>query len=431
MSAATWKKSLLLLQGALLCTGARRITSILRVLGLSEERRFEKYHRVLNRDKWSCALSAKILLGLLIPLLPEGFPILIAVDETLERRKGKKIRAKGCYRDAIRSTEKKVVTCFGLKWICMALIVPLPWNKRPWALPFMTVLAPSKQSNEQRGRKHRTVVDWTQIMVKLVSRWIKRKWILVGDGAYACIALGHRCNLSNVTLISRLRLDANLYDFPGRVPEGQCGRKPAKGKKLMKLKKRAQDRHQKWVESEINWYGGKKKTLTYVTGISLWYKAGERPLPVRWVLVIDPEKPDRPEAFFSTDTAMNATKIIEYFVLRWNIEGTFQEARAHLGVETQRQWSDKAIGRTTPVLFGMYSLACLMAKTLSQSTPLYPAMASWYHKQNQATFSDVIALVRRAIWSEKYLSNSTVQGEAIKIPRHEFNSLINQLAMAS
>jgi hypothetical protein len=136
MRMTTWLKAETLLIGALLCQGPRRISSILRVLGKSNERRFEKYHRVLNRDKGSCAIGAKILLGLLVALLPSDFPIIIAVDETLERRKGKMIKAKGCYRDAVRSTEKRVVKCFGLKWICMALIIPLPWNDRPWALLF-------------------------------------------------------------------------------------------------------------------------------------------------------------------------------------------------------------------------------------------------------------------------------------------------------
>jgi len=159
MSASVWSKSQTLLIGALLCRGPRRVTSILRVLGMSDEKRFEKYPRVLNRDQCSCALGAKILLGLLIALLPTKTPILIVIDETLERRKGKKINAKGCYRDAVRSIEKTVVKCFGLKWICMALIVPLPWSKRPWALPFLTGLAPSKQANAERGRTHRTIVD--------------------------------------------------------------------------------------------------------------------------------------------------------------------------------------------------------------------------------------------------------------------------------
>jgi len=155
----TWAHVQVLLMGAILCQGARRVSSILRVMGLSQEKRFEKYHRVMNRAKWSSLAGAKILLGLLIQLLPASLPILIVVDDTIERRKGKKIKAKGCYRDACRLTEKLIVKCFGLKWVCLMLIVPLPWCKRPWALPFMTILAPSKKANKTANRPHKTSID--------------------------------------------------------------------------------------------------------------------------------------------------------------------------------------------------------------------------------------------------------------------------------
>src|SRR3990167_3036276 len=136
----TWCHMQVLLLGAILCQGARRVSTILRIMGLGQDKRFEKYHRVLNRSQWNCISGAKILLGLLIQLLAESWPILIVVDDTIERRSGKKIKAKGCYRDACRSTQKLVIKCFGLKWVCFMLIVPLPWCKRPWALPFMTIL---------------------------------------------------------------------------------------------------------------------------------------------------------------------------------------------------------------------------------------------------------------------------------------------------
>ena len=359
MTTPTWLKTQEMIIGALLCRGARSVTSILRILGKAEEPRFEKYHRVLNRDRWSCALMAKILLGLLIALLPADFPIVVLVDETLERRRGKQIKAKGYCRDAVRSSEKTVVKCMGLKWICLMLLVPLPWSNRPWALPFLTVLAPSKKANEARGRRHRTTVDWTRVMVRLVARWIRRSWLLIGDGAYACIALGHHCNGFGVTLISRLRLDANLHEAPPSVPPGRKGRKPAKGERIASLSEQTKDASLPWRDVTVKWYGGDRKTLRILTGRHLWYKAGEKPLWIRWVLTVDPDKPDRPEAFFSTDADMAAPSVIEWFVLRWNVEVTFEEARAHLGVETQRQWSDNAIGRTTPVLMGLYSLACL------------------------------------------------------------------------
>jgi len=142
-----WTHAQLMVIGAILCPGKRTVTSTLKVMGLSSEKRFTNFHRVLNMAKWSSLQGSKILLGLIVHLLPPGWPILIGIDETIERRKGKKIKAKGCYRDAVRSTEKNVVKCFGLKWISMMLIVPVPWSERFWALPFLTVLAPSKSSN--------------------------------------------------------------------------------------------------------------------------------------------------------------------------------------------------------------------------------------------------------------------------------------------
>ena len=118
----------------------------------------------------------------------------ILVDETIERRKGNKIKAKGVYRDAVRSSKSVVIKCFGLKWICMMLIVPLPWSKRPWALPFLTVLAPSKKANENAGRRHKTAIAWATQMVLMVSKWLgQRSWILVGDGAYACVNFALGC----------------------------------------------------------------------------------------------------------------------------------------------------------------------------------------------------------------------------------------------
>jgi hypothetical protein len=185
--------------------------------GLGQARRFEKYHRVLSRAHWSGRQGAKILLGLLVRLMPPWWPVLIVVDETVERRQGHKIKAKGRYRDAVHSTQKVVVKCYGLKWISMMVLVPLPWSARPWALPLLTVLAPLQRANEAAGKRHKTSIDWTVQMVKQIARWLdQRRWVLIGDGGFACVHLALTCVdlVVPVTLISRLRLDAQLYDFP-------------------------------------------------------------------------------------------------------------------------------------------------------------------------------------------------------------------------
>ena len=384
-SLPVWRHVQVLVVGALLCRGTRTITAVLRVMGLKGEKRFGKYHRVLSRAHWSGLAGARMLLGLLIALLPPGWPILIGIDETIERRKGRKIKAKGVYRDAVRSTEKHVIKCLGLKWVSMMLLVPLPWSSRPWALPFLTLVAPSRAANEKANKPHRTTVDWAWRMARLVSRWLDRPWVLIGDGAYACVRFAQRCQCQGVTLIARLRIDTVLYDFPAPVPEGRRGRRPKKGKRQPSLKARASQAG--WTLTDVRWYGGERKQLWLLTGVSLWYSSGLTPLPIRWVLVVDPQGQARTEAFFSTDINLAAETIVAWFVLRWNVEVTFEESRRHLGVETQRQWSDLAIARTTPVLFGLFSLVCLMAHRLLATDSLPLQSTAWYAK-SEATFSD-------------------------------------------
>ncbi len=430
-SRPVWEHAQVLLVGAILCRGPRTVASALRTLGLSDERRFEKYHRVLNRARWSALQGAQLLLGLLVRWLPAGWPILIVVDETIERRQGAQIKAKGCYRDAIRSSHKQVVKCFGLKWISMMLILALPWSQRPWALPFLTVLAPGARANQQVGKRHKTTIDWTIQMLQVVSRWLEHRcWVLIGDGGYACVRLAWACLENQVILVSRLRLDARLYDFPGSVAPGKRGPKPRKGQRLAVLKSLVEDGEQAWREAQVRWYGGELKWVRLLTGSCLWHTPGERPVPVRWVLVVDPVGKARTEAFFSTGLELAPEQIIEWFVLRWNVEVTFEEGRRHLGMETQRQWSEKAIARSTPALLGLFSLVCLMAHRLSQLMPLMPHSTAWYRKED-VTFSDILAGVRRAIWAGKYFDNSRVREDQVIFSSDEWEVLLDQLSSAA
>jgi DDE superfamily endonuclease len=162
-----WDHAQLLLLGAILAPGPRTVTTALRAMGLAAERRFTNYHRVLNRATWSGRQASRILLGLLITgLLPPGAPIILGADDTVERRSGRKINAKGCYRDAVRSSTSHVIRCFGLKWVSMMLLVAVPWSRRVWALPFLTALC---WPADKRGqRRHKTSVDWVRQMSQQV-----------------------------------------------------------------------------------------------------------------------------------------------------------------------------------------------------------------------------------------------------------------------
>ena len=433
-SERVWDWAQILVAGAILAPGKRTVTSALRVMGLSEEQQFQNYHRVLNRARWSAFDISRILLGLLVRVFVEmGIPLVVGVDETLERRKGDKIKAKGVFRDSARSSRKYTVFSFGLRWVSMMVLVLVPWSTRVWALPFLTVLAPSKRTNQANGKRHKTSIDWTMQMITAVRRWVPDSIIvLVTDGGLAAIKLGLRCaRFANpVTYISRLRLDARLFDEPGPQPPGKRGCKPKKGKRQPSLNQRLKDPRTKWRKISIPWYGGKELEIEIAAGASLWHTPGFDPLPIRWVLVRDPLGQFDPTAFFSTDQTLAPLQILIYFIMRWSLEVTFEEARAHLGMETQRQWSDLAIARTTPALLGLFSLITLLAHQLTGDQPLPVRTAAWYQKQ-EATFSDAIALVRRHLWMETEFANSLPQQGLVQFPAPVLAGLVDTICYST
>ena len=343
----TWLKAQILLVGAILAPGQRTVASALRVMGLSDDCNYARYHQVLNRAVWSPREAARILLLLLLQHLDQGDgPLIFGIDETLERRRGPKIKSLGMYRDAVRSSRSHLVKASGLRWISLMWLGQVPWAGRYWALPFLTVLAPSARYYRQRGRRHKKLTDWARQMVLQLRRWLpQRSLVLVGDGGYAVLDLLHCCQslAQPVTLIARLRLDAALYEpAPPRQP-GQNGRPPLKGRRLPALKALLDLPTVSWVEVSAAWYNGTTRTVELTSQTAVWYRSGKPPVPLRWVLVRDPQGEFATQALLCTDLAVDPVQILEWFVLRWQLEVTFQEVRAHLGVETQRQWSDRAI----------------------------------------------------------------------------------------
>lgn len=425
-----WDLVQIMVVGAILAPGKRTVTAVLRVMGLSEEKQFQNYHRILNRAKWSGLVVSQILLGLIVTtFVGLEAPVVIGVDETLERRKGEKIKAKGVFRDSARSSAKHTVHSFGLRWVSMMVLVAVPWSKREWGLPFLTVLAPSEKTNEANGQRHKTSLDWIMQMISAVRRWLPgKKLVLVTDGGLVAIKLGLRCaNFANpVTYISRLRLDAQLYDPPGPQPQGKPGPKPKKGQRQASLKQSLSDPQTHWHRARIAWYGGKQRLIEYATATALWHTSGFDPLPLRWVLVRDPLGQFDPAAFFATDPEANPCQILEYFISRWGLEVTFQEAHPHLGLETQRQWSDLAIARTTPALLGLFSIITLLAHQLTQDQPFPVRSAAWYVKP-EPTFSDAIALVRRYLWFNTQFPNSPPSPGLVEIPNPVLAGLIDNL----
>ena len=427
-----WVKVLVV--GAILTPQKRTVSAVLRVMGLSDEAQFQNYHRVLSRATWQGLEVSQLLLGLLVTaFVGLGIPIVLGADETLERRNGKQIGAKGVFRDAVRSSKKRVVHSYGLRWVSMMLLVEIPFSGRVWALPFLTVLATSEKVDKAQGRRHKTSIDWIWQMVRVVRRWLPtRVLVLVVDGGLVAVKLGLRCAADSVgiTYVSRLRLDAALHDNPLPQPKGKRGKKPKKGPRQASLKSQLSNPTTLWQSHPMNWYGGRTRLLDIATGTALWYTPGHDPLPVRWVLVRDPLGKLSPSAFFATDQKASPLQILAWVIARWGIEVTFEEVRAHLGFESQRQWSPNAILRTSPALLGLFSFVTLVAYHLSPSHAVPVRSAAWYRK-SQPTFSDTIAFVRHYLWMNINFLNSPSQTGLHLFPETVVQGLMDTLCYAA
>ena len=432
-SKPVWEHAKVLLVGAILATGKRTVTACLRVMGLSQEQRFVNYHRVLNRAQWSLLAASQTLLRLLVTrFAPEG-ELVFGLDDTIERRRGEHIAAKGIYRDPVRSSQMHFVKASGLRWLCCMLLVPVSWARAIWGLPFLTVLCPSERYHAARGRQHQKLPERAKQIIQLITRWVpERMLIFVGDSSFAVLELLHAVSqIPNACLITQLRMDAELWNpAPERKPR-QNGRPRVKGARRPSPPQRLEDPNTPGTKMAVaHWYGGETRDVEIYTETCVWYKSGFHPVLMRWVLVRDSPGEYDPQAFLSTHVDQTPLQILTWFVRRWRMEVTFEEARAHLGMETQRQWNDLAIARTTPVLLGLFSLVTLMADHLSTRQTMPVRLAAWYTKE-LPTFADAIALVRRCLWGSCHFSTSSQSNDVVKIPRSLLERLTDAVCYAA
>jgi len=420
-----------LLAGAILAPRTRTVSNALRVMGLSDDKHFQNYHRVLARARWNCLAVSRILVHLMIKSFGLAGEVVIGFDETIERRRGKQIKAKGIYRDAVRSSRSHFVKTSGLRWLSFMVLTEVGFAKKVWALPFLTVLCPSERYDEERGIRHRRLTDRARQAILLIKRWLPQiDLVLVGDSSFAALDLLNAVR-EKVTLVSKLRLDAALYRKARLRRPGQMGRSRKKGKRLPTLQAVIANPKTKWKRLPIkNWYGERNRQIEIVSGKCVWYHASKEAVPIRWVIVRDRLGKFETQAVFSTRTTATPKQIVEWFVKRWQVEVTFEESRRHLGIETQRQWSAQAVGRETPCLFGMFSLITMVAGELAKDGKLKIRSAAWYQKE-AATFSDAIGCVRQQMWEARSFQTSKNEEEMIKIPRPFLECLTDTLCFVT
>ncbi len=280
-SQRVWPQALTLVMRALLAPGKRTVSQLLRVMGLADKPQFQRYHRVLNRAVWSSRQASRILLSILVTTFAADGVMVMGLDDTIERRWGKRIAARGIYRDPVRSSQAHFVKTSGLRWLSLMLVVPIPWAQRVWALPFLTVLAPSERYHQTPGRRHKALTDWARQMLVQVRRW-----------------LGNRPR------------DAHTIGRPRKV-----------GQRLPTLTTRLADSTPHWQSLTLEgWYGQQTYTLEWVSQTAVWYHTGLPPVPIRWVLGRDPLGQLEPQAFLCTDLEATPAQILLWCWQRWQVE---------------------------------------------------------------------------------------------------------------
>jgi DDE superfamily endonuclease len=425
-SQATWSTLQVLIIGTLFARGRRTVAAARRQMGLCDASNFSLYHHVLNRARWSALAWSRRLLSLLVRTFGVvGGELTFVIDETLERRWGRRITWRGHDREPLASSTQRSVAVSGLRWIVLTLIMTPPWTQRPWALPVLSTPAPTPEVSQRLGRRHQTVPQRARQMILVVRRWLPGvELTVIGDQTSSVHELGGACACRGVRLLAPLRLDAARYaPAPPRLP-GTNGRPRVQGLRVPQLQQVLKAAETIWHRVRVRWYNGRRRTLDVTSGTAVWYRIGQPVLPVRGVLVRDPRGHLDPRAYFSTCLSDRPRDLVRRFVHRWTIETTFEESRAHLGLETQRQWSDRAMARTTPCLFGLYSVVALLAPALHPDGKIPVRGTAWYHK-SPATFSDVLAVVRQHLWGALSYSTSAHDPDLVEIPRTDLYCLVH------
>lgn len=406
----TFKNLTVLLTGAILTNGPRTVTACIRAAAPWATKHFSAYENVLRRAKLNEKVMARILFDLILGLIPEGKVINLVVDDSLVRRYGPYVACLGVHRDPLRSSSTRKGISLGHKWVVLSIAIKLPFLRCAVALPILSELYVSKKranrSKVAMKKKHRTPSRIALLLTYIAVRWApERRFHLIGDNIYASHKLADTMNeesdcerMRAASLVSRMQLDAGLYEPPGPY-SGKGPRKRVKGEKLPNPAEVAAMDDARWEAVEIDWYGSTRRKVLLLSSEGLWYRCGTKATRVRWVVVRDPAGKHRDECFFTTDMTMTPKEIVETYVLRWSIEVTFEETKCHLGLETLRNRSETAVHRSVPMLLALFSLIIVWYANCVGENDRRIGAAPWYNKQ-YVTFSDMIEAAREAILLE-------------------------------
>jgi DDE superfamily endonuclease len=430
-STPTYHRFLVLVLAAILTTGRRTVTNLLRTVRDQAQGHVSSYHRVLSQRRWSgWALARALITFLLGHVVPPG-PVLLAGDDTVTEHPGPKVFGKGRHRDGVRSSHSYTAYRWGHKWVVVSALVKLPIATRPWALPILVALYRPPEWDRRHGTRHKTPAHLARLLLARLVRWFpERHFIFVGDSGYGTSETARFCRQHHrhLTVVSKFYGDAALYEPPPPRTRRTIGRPRVKGQKLPSPQEVVARRTRR-TRLVVAWYGGTSRDIEIVTGIGHWYRIGEDLVAIRWVYVHDCTGTHRDEYFFTTDLSMCPKQIVECYTQRWSIETTFQECREHLKLESTKCYGQQTVLRSTPCLFGLYTIVVLLYLQLPDLLRL-PIMVSWSGKST-TTFADMLTCVRRAIWQQWFFQTSLKAEPFSKLSRSLQETILYALAPAA
>jgi hypothetical protein len=430
-STPTYHRFLVLLFAAILTTGRRTVTNLLRTVRFQVQGHISSYHRVFSQRRWSAwALSRTVITFLLDHVVPPG-PVLLAGDDTVTEHPGPKVFGKGRHRDGVRSSHSYTAYRWGHKWVVVSVLVKLPFATRPWALPVLVAWYRPPEWDRVHGTRHQTPAHLARLLLARLIRWFpQRHFIFVGDMGYGTSETARFCqqHRRHLTIVSKFYGDAALYEPPPPRTCHTMGRPRVKGQKLASPQQ-VVAKTAKRTSLMVAWYGGATRDIEVVTGTGHWYRIGEALVEVRWVYVHDSTGTHRDEYFFTTDVTMKPQQIVECYTQRWSIETTFQECREHLKLESTKSYGQQTVLRFTPCLFGLYTMIVLLYMQLPR--PLSTFSAVLWRGKSTVTFSDMIMCVRHALWEQWCFQTQANAQEFSKLSQSLQETILYALAPAA
>lgn len=431
----TFRHFLRLMCGLIVTVGRHTVSHALVAVRPVLQGHWSNYHRLYSAAKFSMWRLAAALVQQVIKLLPNDVVIELVADDTVVGKAGDHVWAKSVHRDSSRATRSHQALKFGHKWLVLCVLVQLNGWDRPWALPLLCGMCLSPKAAGKIGARPKTPSQLARQMLIRLMRWLpQRRFILSGDYqviTHETVAFAQR-HAKRVTVVGRLRGDAALHAPPTHPDrKSRTGELPKKGGKLPSPKRRLAQLPP--LSEEVAWYGNSRRSVRYVSETALWYdKHAAAVTPIRWVCVLGDAKQDLKDAFFfCSDPTMPTARIIELYARRWNIEVTFEESRALLGLETTRHWCRRSVLRVTPILFGLFSAVVLIWRQLPTDRQRVRWSQTPCYTKHTVTFADVLAEVRRELWETSLLRHPHQDRCLDRLPPSVRQTILWHLAAAA